>query len=1305
MGNADALDEPTTEEVGEVEDETEEIRHVLASAIGDEEDSRTTLEMPIVQRPEDSGDLDSLCGLNPRDFAKEGTAAYILFDKLAGFLPDRAVEANRILKSIWDQVATLPNLRPIVPALVAELKRRFSEGVRWDKLTEGLHLKVPVEAAFITVADVNGYTDCLGRNITPGERETTAKAIYSHYKAVADSVGAALVEVIGDAGVFVTFNSQQQGELERVLHECKIPMKIESLEGKLDANGDPVYPERHFTLTVGSWPTNGAGLQMSVHATDGTRNGCVVVQGAAYEAAVAFQTQVRKTQGRNVQVRADGTTIDYEIPPFLRVPEMPKETLLAIKAIQVLLSIIPSTQVSEGDLLESALSFGTEGETVDISAPRLESYYLVLNLDEEAGGDIDAFLTDLTDCGTGSDVISFLKPVGAHELHFWTGVAKPEKLLDEFRAFSRRIGQLAQKYNLSFQLSGAHETALQLIKPQGGVQLDPAGSSILATVRANQWLRAQGKKNIVFIDESAVEALGIVGAERTTFWVKGEKFTGVLVNTDAEGRIIVPEVLIGREREQESIRHFIDNLGHNGVSLCIRKPSHAVESGYGESALLRYARRYAEKAGFKDDELIELGSGENLLKALPNPLPDRLLLFLDRPTSLSAEEVCRLDRFLLDHAGLKVGLVHNGCYEFQPQAVLGETNPERNLSQILELTGFDPEKAADLVFIARPEFDSETDRPQILRLLSDWSRERACRPLIHNFARALRRDGTIISLDHAVSERVWAGEWASHLDRAGLGDMERMVLGVVAEMGVPVSKEDLGALVRGANIDGCIAALSPEFVCREGDLIQLADPNMRSLRVLAGALRPMIRARLAGQSTFMNWEAIESENLNQAMVQLEHALDDSALCIDERTLGFVYELGHRHLVGEKNFAAGYRLYHRFYAALSHHGKSAEALSKHPNLVHDLAWAFTQTGSKADLKMARNVIQDSGLNTPELTWRLNWSIPNGTMGPEHLESGSFPDGFDEIHFELIRTKIQIMDGHTVAKGRFSELERVLALASSFEKSARELQEGSRLRLAFEAAALSRRAFTARLCALLAGNLKEINLHDAAWLSQRGKELREAVLQKMEALKDGQTEVSRDHFDMELAAMYNSFLAKSMKYLHPIPAQKELDETQALFTGAKLGLRSLSRPSHFDLLDTADVSFNNLNLFWHGKMKNWEDNGIEAGDFDGRFVATSLDALQGAIKPDLEQAMHSGMLAHESRLLAQQLNVLELKLRLDILEDQKRDDLQSIITEYRRLAGRAYHLDTLLKGRASDYVSLNLEPLIAKLEERKFSLQSQ
>lgn len=1180
------------------------------------------------------------------EIGERGSVSQRLFEHIAMM---EEAEAREYLERVYRNVAAPLHLRAVLPAISAELERRKLAGVSWGDLTEALAVEVPLDGYAVTVVDANGYTACLLEG-DYHEKLATAGAITDAFNRVAERMGASLIEpVVGDAGIFLTFTAQQQAELERELAQLHIPMKVRSLRERKYPNGSDKYPvdsatgERSFTLSTGIHPMT-QGLKVLAYGGKGNRRGGVIVQGRARDEAVELQKHANP--GETLRHGSFGESAP--LPAWRGEPSLPSSNLIAIKLIEALLQMSSYSEAALAALLD-----GTETESI---TPRLEAYYVVLSLED---GNVEAFWDRFIHEGTGTDHLVLFKPVGARELHFWSrDVQDPRQFQRAFEAFVRQIKAMAKAAGCSIKLGLGHEQALDLLRLPGSFQVDATGAVIVGTVRAVTALHGR-EGDSLNVDKSACAALGLRRVEMTTRYIKGESYQGVHLSIEEEGGLSIPEPLVGREKELAALHDFVDRLGENGVAIQVRKSESASEGGYGESALLRATERYArEERAFGDNQVVGLGSGADLFTDLEGKLghsapelmehPDLLtqptLLFWDAD-AVSSEDAARVDRFLFAMSGAPLGLVYCGAYQFRPEAMMGAQYQGRALSATLELEPLSEDEALELVLQTRTDLD-ESNGARIRQLLREWKGPFTPRLLIHNFSAALIVRGANCFLDTTLLGQVWTGELAHILDAANLDEDDRTVLGIVAEIGLPISLTELTdfspKLPWFKSLQKLVGHGLLKVVGEEGvQRFVPAEARIRKSRLLARQYAPAIRKHLMRENFFRREEDLERTDDERSPIELEHALGHAETCGDTRTFDLVFHLGRIYLNTKKDFGAAYELYHHFLQTCAMHGVDLKTLPQ--ELVHDLVWVLTQTKDKKDIAYVGALLAVQERLSPELFWRAHGHLP---MLPS-----------DTSYAELMG-RLKSVSDDLEARGvvRHRELESVLRLETSFVVSGSLAKEehGSvaLLPVAFSAAALSRIAYASRLFSRLAREVAEKMPDETGLVESLRSVATECGLDahtRLGGLKAELVfmEVSTD-LDQELRAEILRSLLDTHKYLSPTPGDEEMKQIHGYHEKAARSFEKLERPVRSASLDAFDVYCNAAALHWQRKLPlpdvfEGEVEDTASKEDDGVIWAT-LEDYESKVRVQLGHSIRDALLPLRYRLTLQLMNFIQLKMRL-------------------------------------------------------------
>ncbi|MEK9159492.1 MAG: hypothetical protein AAB383_02055 [Patescibacteria group bacterium] len=1247
---------------------------------------------------------------NPADFAEPGSVSFQLMQEVYDNAPKVAREK---LTQILAKVAPL-HLRPVVAALTKAIEEKRLDGMSWKQITDGIKLEIPLQGHAITVADINGYTACLLKG-EYHEKVQTATDIVRTFNEVAKATGAVLVEPVeGDAGMFLTFNAAQQVELESELKR-KIPMRIKKLEKELHADGTDKYPvdpetgERVFKKSVGveTLKQIPGELKMVVYSGKGIAQGAVVVSGEARDAAVEYQ----KKAGPGETLKQDLKGYDVKNPDWNKDPELPDTINVAVKLIEALLKVSPYSAAAFQDLIHSSKDEGAE-----VRSAKMNAYYLALELSpapEDDAQKVDAFWELLTQEGTGDDRIRLFKPGGSRGMHFWTqGITSSKDFTQAFGAFNQRINRFATECGLTFRLSLGYEDALELILLPDSFQVDATGPSIVATVRGIAALEGKGDGNWISVDRSAVTAMGLVGMEMTTIYIKGTPYQTVQGRLEPDGKWELRESLVGREKQEAEINSFIASLGLNGVALRVHKPANAKDSGYGESALLRAAERAASGKGIQvvqlknketlfDDLEAQLGYSCEELINNPQLLTRQVLLTLDED-SFSPDLAARLDRFLFAMAGTPLGIIYTGAYQFRPEAFMGDAYSGKELSKDIEVDALSTEAALDLIFKARPDLKPQ-DRPLIAQLLAEWGKPLVPRALIRNFAQALFEQGDGWELKPALLEQAHAGALDYALEAAGLNETDRTVLGVVAEIGYGVPLEFIQNVL-GFDCAEALGHLLDEahpFLVLEGGLYSVRESSSRQARLLARKYQPAVHAELQKRGFLREDPVVDEQSLDRSMLELEHALAHVESCKSPRTLLLMARLGHYYLKERKNFGAAYGLYHRFLEACEGHELDLGGLPE--DLLHDLVWALLETSHEKDTKWAQLLIKaHSEVSTPELMWREKMRLLRLTP---NKDLDDVPEG---DAYSAIVAQIREASERLNAKGitLHAELIKDIQSLAAFTKSAQMASEADSsqevLSLAFAGAALSRLSCAARqlvrLAKLVEKKLPE-ELEFARDLRAAGSSAEFDTQRRLLSLGINLAGLdATSGLDQELMAEILRCLLDTYKYLASTPSAEEMNVINRYHDRAAKSFSKLERPVQYAALDAFDVQANAFALHWQRKLPL---PGIFPGEIestatseDKAVVWEVLSDFETKVRVQLNHAIRNALVPMRHRLTHQLMNFIQLKMRLlkRTFHENDRQLVESLDDEYLLLAQDSARVCLLFTGETQDdYYALECAPI--------------
>lgn len=1256
---------------------------------------------------------------NPVDFAEPGSVSFQLMERIWRL---EETEARAILREILAKVAGPRNLRPIIPFLQDIIENRKLEGMSWKNITDNIKLEVPLKGYAITVADMNGYTSCLlkGRDY---EKVEAAQSIIVMLNEVAKVTGATLLEPVeGDAGMFLTFSKAQQDHLEAELKRRKVPMRIKKLQqdkhpdGTLkypmdDEVGSPIFTQSIGVHVIGEEENPQDELRMRAFSGSKGNRGAVRVKGKVRDAAVTYQ---RKAGPGQVKKEDNAEGRDFELPSWNKEVELPTSNLVAVKLIEALLKMSPDSSAAFKELLNPSKVKGLE----TVRTAKMNAYYLALEMnpaEENDGEKVDQFWDLLDQEGTGDPRIEMFKPAGSRGLHFWSkGVKDPKIFREAFANFARQMNRFAKKCELTFRLSVGHEEALEYIPLPDSFQVDATGPSIVSTVRGISGLEGKEDGNWISIDRSAVTAMGLVGVEMTTVYIKGTPYQVVQVRLAEDGTWEVRESLMGRDVEEAKVNKFVDSLGSNGVALRLHKPIGTQESGYGESAMVRAAGRYAKSQGVKvislkneegifDELEAYVGCSMEELMNSPERLSEKVLLTLDED-SLSPDLAARLDRFLFAMAGTKLGLVYTGAYQFRPEALMGDAySSETVLSMDVELGVLSPEAALDLVFQARPDLENE-DRPLIAVLLREWGHELVPRPLIHNFAPALYKHGGRWEFSPALLDQTRAGEVDYSLEEAGLSETERTVLGVIAEVGYPVPLEFIETVLGFESGEALEAVQTlckpyksrtdedlPAFVELVNGAYCLREMSIRQARLLARKHKPAIHAQLHAKAFLREDPEVTDESLDRSDLELEHALAHPESCKSPRTLLLVTRLGHFYLTQKKNFGAAYGIYHRFLEACETHDLDLAGLPA--DLLHDLVWTMLETSHATDTKRAQALleVQSTGAS-PELMWRGGMRLQH-LLEAKDIQLPPAEDAYAEVIGEMTAAFTKMDEvGIKLHPKLIKDLKLVHVFSNMAKVASTVYPTEEVLPHAFSGAALSRIACAsrqlARLAKIVAKKLpEELSLKQSLTAAADKSNL--DTVSRLKALEANLVFLETSTpLDQELKAEILRCLLDACKYLAPSPNEEDMVRIQRYYGHAERSFTKLARPVQSAALDTFDVYANAAVFHWEKKLPltdvfDGEDES-NASKEDKEAIWKVLSEYESKVRARLGHSIRHALMPFRLRLTHQLMNFLQLKMRLLARNFQlgERGLFDQLEVEYKSLAEDSARVSFLLTGEVQD-----------------------
>lgn len=1283
----------------------------------------------VVGEPHPEGD-DRLWDPDGRNFVETDNTIAPLFEALATGID--TVEGRVRLDRVYKRVAGPRHLRTILPTLIKTIETRRREGVSWLDVTDNLQINVPVDGtdAYFILADENGFTDASTNVIEgqEGENIATATGVVHTYDKIVGAAKVGLYEpIVGDAALVFARGKRKKDESLKQMAANPAKMMVRHLASKRDEQGIEKYPlneagERTFTRSIGVLPIGNSKVNVLAYSGKGKqRKGGVMVIGAARDEVTELQKKAGAGEIKypDNYVEAEESTDLANGDDELPIPESP---WVALKAIEAIFQMTSFSNTAVASLLEET---DAEESSETLVTPRLDAYYMVLSIE---GGNVERFWELLTDEGTGTDKIMLFKPVGGRELHFWTdGIKTPHDFEQEVAIFTRQMARITKTAGVSFKMSRSHEKALQLIPLPGGIQVDATGPSIVDGVRGITCLDGE-EGNCVWVTESACASLGLVGkrAEFTTRIIKGKPFRGVVLKIDAEGNTSIREALFGREEALGKAQAFIRNLGQNGVALRVHKPEGAQERGYGESAILRAAETHARAEGFSDNQIVYLARGKKLFAELqektghtveelietPQLLNDPVLLFLDTD-SMAPEDAAQLDRFLTAMVGAKIGLIYTGAYHFRPGAILGDQYKGRELADDAEVGELSPEEAKNLVFQTRIDL-TEADDERIAQLLKyewmgRWNKPLVPRLLIHNFARAIYKRGDMLNLDEKIANQVWVGELSEMMDSAKLSEPQRLVLGVVAEIGFPVPAHRLSAMLH-FSTDRILEALTqtdPAFLVAEGEgaerVYSPASDKIRNARLLVGKDKKAYHDFLVKNDFFREKEPlVDEKSLQRCNVELDHCLAYPTTCVNDRAVELVRLLGRYHASESRDFGAAYNVYHDFLAALEKHGLLKLGLILPAPLVLDLVWALTQTTYSKNLELAKLLTQSLQLPcTPDHHLQLLWRREGRMASVAPVDKLPALQEGHPFHALLLSINGLAAYFNTKNPTDHQHLDRCLRLEQQFELSAQEaLVTESEIapftHFAFKGASLARRANAARIFERCAEVLRVDPSMEAGGLAyetlgRAAEDLKMRVLRDLVGLEATVTGMEpKNDFDQELLGEIYRFLADARKYLFPRPTQDEFTGTAGYFNRAKVSLANLDRPLPFARFDCVDVELNHAVMYVDRAIK-------ESPVLNRETTWSDLESFEAIAERESHEAVKLAMLPYRYRFLIQRMNFTELKYRLLLRESREGDDTlrTGLEKKYRELNDQASRLYELINGKPQpNYFDIVFAPLMAK-----------
>ncbi len=878
-------------------------------------------------------------------------------------------------EKLWELMTTPPWVKPYIPHLHAEMKKRLdaNPGIDLETVIADLDINFELEPGYIVVADLNGYSN-FQNQATDHQKAILDKSYQKRMFELSDKFGVKMLQApAGDA--FIFHIEEDPAKLAEFLAELK-NSKIKNPLKNADA---AMYPDGNFTFSTGVAKNRAGELNMSLYtAAANLDHGLIDVGGAAFVRAIKLQQSVGKNQigideETETDLREPRTITGKKEKTVHNLPKDDKEAVALMAALAKASHPRGSISTINRDLIEDLPNLGGI-TTIAIYAGNLEE----IGKNPEAYKNISKKLLALR--ARFPNFFMFKKDEAKFHIHTNTELNEAGgKLIIDFCAEAARI---VKEADLSCGIGvGYTETMVRTRILNSSIE-ERAGTGIVKAVRLatvpEKALRLDGEfckaafGNIFELESVKIDDIKAKGGDIPCVTIPIDRVTFETL----EGK-----TLMGFEPEIAKINEFLDLIGKNGAAMKISSPG----SGYGVSALIRHAMRYAKNNGIEVVNIERSGGG-------PYRLLRGFLKAFGGNTDVNGmddEEVLR---------DFEAMLLNPGLFDTKRLLILDQkdlSDDERNLfeklvsvlistntclmhskefdclySSEMQVEELEPEDAAKLILKMNKKLDATMFLEPIIASLKHIKAEDGHPPLtprniIRIYAEALEHSGNIVVFNNEKLEQIQTGELTLKIKELDVSEERILILGMIAYTNIPLSAANLWSIY---SADKCETEGFAEFL---EDLQYLHDRGFINLdsetkeyslkdKNEKGSAVSLAKSQIeeSDLSTTVLTYGSFPENIEGMEAKLEHLLKGGTMANNKEIGELVGKIG-RHFFAGGNLSAARKVYSQYLPLLT--------ASVNEDLNLDIARAF-HTGDKDQMRIAEEICRKS--DTTMAKWLLS-----------------------------------------------------------------------------------------------------------------------------------------------------------------------------------------------------------------------------------------------------------------------------------------------------------------------------------------------
>lgn len=870
--------------------------------------------------------------------------------KAARRLTEKQLDAvlNGNLEKLWELMSAPPWIRPYIPHLLAELKKRLDAKpqISIEDAIADLDINFELEPGYVVVVDLNGYSN-FQNQATDRQKAMLDKAYQQRMFELSDKFETNMLQApAGDA--FIFHIEADPAKLNAFLADLK-NSKIKNPS----KNPDPkLYPDGCFTFSTGAAKNHKGDLNMSLYtAAADIDHGLIDVGGTAFVNAVKLQKDV----GRN-QIGMDGETQDdlQHAKPFAptqtqnraKLPENEKEAIALMSALAKACHPRGSISTINRDLIEDLPNLGGIS-TIAIYAGDLEKIGEKPNAYRNISKKLLALRAEFPNF--------FMFKKDEAKFHVHTNTKLDEEGGKRIIEFCAKAAEIVASEGLTCGIGVGYTETMVRTRVLNSSLEERAGAGIVKAVR----LATTPEKALHLDHELCKAAFGNIFELQfipvDDIKAKGGDIACVTIPLDdINFNRLEGKTLVGVEDELAALDKFIDD----GGALKISSPG----SGFGVSALIRYAARRAKQHDIPVINLERDGNGPMALirGILKNCGADdfeslllngdfwnrKQLLVLDQK-NLSDEEKHLLDKLLAVLIGTNTRLVHSQDFD------------SKHSNEVV-LEEFSPEKAADMILEINKGLNKDILRDPIISALAAIFAQEGRLPftprnILRNYSKAIEINKDMVTFNPDTLNQIQTGELTQRVKELDISEERILLLGIIAYINIPLNEENLWSIYsqnghreRSGFTEDLQYLCERGFINFDGGEYSLKDRNQKDAAI-ALAQSQIEEARL---SEAVLASGAFSSSIEGMEARLEHLLkaDESGGTTnaghDIETI--IQTIGSQHFKNA-NLSAARAVYTKYLPFLDH--------SRNEDLKLEIAWAF-HDGDTEQMKITEDICANS-----------------------------------------------------------------------------------------------------------------------------------------------------------------------------------------------------------------------------------------------------------------------------------------------------------------------------------------------------------